>query len=241
MKKNKANSLSQSISWLLFAILFFTLFLFPNNNLDLGWHMKNGQNFFKTGQIVIDNLYSSTLPDYIFPNHSWLYDVIIYPIFQQFSFLGLSVTNALIGLASIILIIKLFKIPSSNTVVYSNMNILSRHPIFVHGFKSQNLSLLAMIYTVSLGDKILNHKLNKKDWITAPIIFLLWANLHGQFIIGLGYIALIILGLFIDNSHPKKLRKNKLYIIKVLKFATLISLPTLINPIGINNHLDSFR
>ena len=60
------------------ALLYFAVFIFSINlptDPDLGWHLKYGQYFFKTGEILRENIFSTMMPYYNWVNHSWASDV----------------------------------------------------------------------------------------------------------------------------------------------------------------------
>jgi hypothetical protein len=237
--------MKKKIILLLLAIITFGVFLFGNNNLDLGWHLKYGEIFWRTGILVKDNIFSQTLPNYQWPNHSWGYDLLIYPIFVKFGFIGLSVAGGLMGVGLIFLIKKLFKLKLIETLIVGGIGYLFWQSLWAHGFKAQIISLLGITYAVYLGEKIKKKKIIKNDWNLAALIFLVWANLHGQFMLGLGYLGLVFIGMIMEGfKSPGTLRGLSSFIKRMLlggKLIAFLGLITLINPYGWKNHLDSFR
>ena len=61
----------------------FLLSLNPLSDSDFGWHLKYGEYFFKTGQILRKNVFSLEMPDYRWVNSSWLTDVVTYYIYKM--------------------------------------------------------------------------------------------------------------------------------------------------------------
>jgi len=55
-------------------------------NLDIGWHLKNGEYLIKNGQIVDTNFYSTLMDGLEYVNLGWIIDGIIYLVFNSFSF-----------------------------------------------------------------------------------------------------------------------------------------------------------
>jgi len=243
-----------------FFILIFTLFLYPTNSTDLGWHLKYGEYFVKHGRLLKENTFSYSMPDFIWTNDSWVYDVLVYQIFTYFSFPGLAISGALVG---IILTIILFKLVKTNWQVFLIALIpfyIIVHTVFYHGFRAQVVSLVFLALTmwimhavtirskakIFLIDKQLLillrlkralYKINlliKWQYIALALLFLFWANWHGEFMVGLSYIGLVLLGKTADELTAKR----KLSTYKILLPIFLISLgASLITPFGIANFI----
>ena len=79
------------------AILYLAVFIFSINlptDPDLGWHLKYGQYFLKTGEVLRDNIFSTMMPYYNWVNHSWLSDILIYLVYLKSGFIGISLLGA---------------------------------------------------------------------------------------------------------------------------------------------------
>ena len=63
---------------------------------DLGWHLKYGEYFFQHGQILKENIFSTEMAGYYWPNTGWLSDLLTYQIFNGGGFLGLTIAAALV-------------------------------------------------------------------------------------------------------------------------------------------------
>src|SRR3989344_962853 len=78
-----------------FLIVFISSLYVPYDS-DLGWHLKYGEYFFKTGHILRDNTFSTLMPEFKWVNHSWGTDIISYAFYKPFGLWGLSILGALI-------------------------------------------------------------------------------------------------------------------------------------------------
>src|SRR3990170_4524986 len=77
-------------------LVIFLMSLYMPADTDLGWHLKYGEYFSKTGHFLSENILSLEMPGYRWPNISWLTDYITYSIYHQAGFLGLAIAGALI-------------------------------------------------------------------------------------------------------------------------------------------------
>src|SRR5438477_564316 len=92
-----------------FLVIFFAS-LYNSADLDLGWHLKYGEYFIKTGQILRDNTFSTIMPGFHYINTSWASDIIEYLAFAKLGFLGITLLGAAIITLTFIFFSKAFKL-----------------------------------------------------------------------------------------------------------------------------------
>ena len=88
----------------LLLLAFYGLFLAHKINLvtaDLGRHLKNGEDFFKTFSPLRTNYYSYTEPDFPVINHHWGSGAVFYLVWKWAGFEGLHVFFAAVSLATL--------------------------------------------------------------------------------------------------------------------------------------------
>jgi len=189
---------------ILFTILGTLILYKPPTDLDLGWHLQYGKQILETRQIPKTNTFSYTLPNYSWSNSYWFSQIVMYLIFSKLGYIGLSVITAgSIAFACVYFSKSLF----ASGVVYVGLTFfaLSVRPM---GFST--ILMLLMLY-------ILLKKPTAIKWL--PFLFILWANVHADFVLGL-----FILGIYTllhERFKPKA----------VLFFAACC-LTTLLNPYG---------
>lgn len=203
---------------------FLRAFLAPD--LDFGWQLKNGQALLSSGFFYKD-IYSYSMPSYPLALHSWLSEILMAIIFKYFNFAGLAFIFVSITLG---MLLGLFyylqknyprKFFSKAFVWYLSYLIASVTVIF--GFfyaRPQNLTWLLWTFFVVL---ITQKRLYLKFRLLLPILFLLWANLHGGFALPLFLLAFSV-GFEI-------LVRRKIDFIDVLVVISSFA-ATLINPYG---------
>lgn len=174
----------------------FYLTLQPPLDLDLGWHLRYGQYFFETGHVLKDNIISFVWPHYQWVQASWGFDVLLYQIYTHLGLLGISIVGAL--LTTLIFFLAVYPMHQHPLVLlFLAMVFLSiGSPLYASAFRSQTLSTLFFIIALIMTDryfqpeKIKSSIMDKLVYLL-PIVFLVWANMHGGFSLGLIFLILI--------------------------------------------------
>lgn len=211
-------------------VLVFISSLYISQDPDLGWHLKYGEYFFKTGQILRDNTFSTMMPDFKWPNVSWGTDLITYAIFSQSGFLGLTILSSLVVTLTFYFFSKVADLTFWDQALLFPLLLFFENPVISVSFRGQLLSILMLgilFYLITQYEK----NQTKKIFLAIPLI-LVWINLHGQSVLGLIlFLSWIILHLII----------KKLDGLKTLALVFVISVGvTFINPFGGGVYIDAF-
>lgn len=221
MKKIKPGSIILNI--IIYLGLFFIIFKYCITNLDVdfGWHLRVGkdimQNIFPRTDI-----YTFTHSGHSWVDHEWLADLLTYIIYQKTNFVFLAGCFSLIiislFLIETIIINKILKIPN-NILLFLAMFILLTVLVPFIAIRMQVLSWLGIIIVILI---LLQHYYqgNKIGLYFLPLLFLIWANLHGGFPLALTLLAIY----FFFTKKDKKTTA-------IIFF--LSCLTTLINPYGV--------
>lgn len=198
----------------LIFIIFFILFFIQSSVIldpDFGWHLRMG-NYILTYGIPKTDPFSYTMPSYPFIDHEWLSNVLIAKLYALG---GIPVLSALFSvIATAALFLPLLVAPKrwlSIPIVLTGFSLLE-----LSGIRNQEVSWL--FFSVILVIVFSKHYLKLRYFL--PIIFLMWANLHGAFVSGL-------LLLLIASAVKMFLKKIQLTDIFIVVLSILI---TLINP-----------
>lgn len=182
---------------------------------DFGWHLRLGQLILSNG-IPLTDPYSYTMPDYPYIDHEWLVNVLIYIIYSNLGILGLSAIFGLIATLSLVIAVpkKLF-----TWGIWPTLLGAAGFMVFV-GHRPQVFSWLFLSIIIRL---IYDSKLWQQYRLYLPIIFIVWANMHGGFALGLALLVLHIVYRFIIEKRWWPLDW-------IIVFSCLIA--TFINPYG---------
>lgn len=198
----------------IFTFIFFGIFfliLFQNGKFyldpDFGWHLKVGELILKSG-IPAHDTFSYTMPSYKYIYHDWLSDVLITRLYPLIGYTGLSAIYAAIATGALLI----------TTFIYRKLNMLpmiaaASFMLTPSGIRTQLITWLFLAILLLM----LSLNKNSKLKCLIPILFLLWVNLHGGFVLGL--LVLLLFAVF---------QTTKLFPILLLSI-----LATLINPYGI--------
>ncbi len=230
-------SLNKLFSFLVYSGLFLFL-LYAYRDFDFGWHYRYGEYFLKNGEILRKDIFSWTMEGYKWVNHSWGYDLLVYLIYNNFSFLGLSIAGALISLLAFIIGVWKFKLSYIEKAILAIFYSSLVSGVIWQGLRSQVLSLLFFSLLMNL---IFNLEGKKKKWIyfTFPLLFLFWANFHGSFILGI----IIFISLITSKLTLKAIFNLKTNLVLKWSLGSIFAslLATLINPFGILVYTEAIK
>lgn len=164
-------------------------FLFPLPLLDFWWHLKMGEIIATTHSIPHTDLFSFTAAGKPFIVQNWLSEVIYYGVYQLGGFPLLVFLNTLLLAAALLPVYLLCREATSRTKLAVFAAFVAAF-VYFGNMRPQVFSFLlfAIYYWVLDG-----YRFGRRDRLwTLPFLMMLWVNLHGAFIVGLGLIALYL-------------------------------------------------
>jgi hypothetical protein len=183
---------------------------------DFGWHLRMGEIIQKTG-IPKTDPFSYTMPSYPFVDHEWLTNVVIAKLYPLVGTKGLAVGFSF--LATLAILIQLpFPIKKWSFVPFA---LVAGSLLSFVGVRTQAIAWV--FFSILLF--IVLHKKTQKWRFMLPPLFILWANLHGGF--GIGVVTLFVVTL-VHIWEQRKILFGEI-IVLILCFAA-----TVINPYGIH-------
>jgi len=211
----------------------------PLSDGDFWFHLKTGEYIFKTGLIPRTDLFSFTNYGIPWIAHGWLSGVIFYGVYSRLGF------NALIFIFAVLTAVAFW-------IAYRRSN---AHP-FVRGFAMllgvwtvlPNIGVRPRVFTLlfaSIYLAVLNRYARRGTGrlicLLVPLM-VLWANLHGAFLIGLALVALTMLGILADAWCTGERLRPMLPRLGVLGLILLgCTLAALINPYGIGIYSETIE
>lgn len=203
-------------------VSFLSLFFFLQTCLgfidpDLGWHLRFGQLVMRGG-IPKTDPFSYSMPSYAFINHEWLTDIFLSKVYNAATLPALSFFFVCLALFSILL--HFTATPKTLWLSLLFVCVAFSLRMFI-GIRPQVFSwfLFSCLWFV-----IIDRKLWKIARYMIPLLFLLWANLHGGFPMGLALIFLIT----VSRQFTKKQEDKTTWILFIFSL-----MATLCNPYGL--------
>jgi hypothetical protein len=217
MKKTKYNFLA--IFFSLFLFFYFLLAIYVGYfelDPDFGWHLQMGKIILKSG-IPKNDPFSYTMSSFPFIDHEWLSNIFLFLTNKYLGKLFLSIFFSTILFLTLYL--RLPKRTSLNSKLITCFLILNTI-LFIFGIRLQVISWLLLAIILNFFNQKTSIYLKKGIWFL-PFLMLIWVNLHGSFIMGLGLIFIKTIFIFFE----KKTNKIKNFLIFLFSF-----LSTLTNP-----------
>lgn len=175
--------------WMAFILIFGMAARTPLDS-DLWWHLRAGEETLRQGRPLTVDLFSSTRYGETWINHSWLSQLGMYGLFKVGGYFGLG-----FGVAAIATLSMLF--------VYLQMQGNAILKAFILVFASTIASmvwsprpqLISLILFGFLSYLLYLYKWKRRNYLwMLPVLFLLWANLHGGYVLGLLIIGTLVAG-----------------------------------------------
>ena len=194
-------------------------------DIDLWGYMSFGKLFWDTGSFPYYDPFSYTAKGQPWVYHEWLTGVLLYRVFDLFGETGLQILRYLVGFSTAGLVYATARLRGAD-MLSSAFGLLYASIAFGIGYSPVRAQIFTY-FLFMLTVYILESAQKKERW--AYLIFLipihlLWCNLHGGFIAGIGLVAIYTFGQMLLR------RPFSPYLFALL--GSVIS--TLINPYGIS-------
>lgn len=206
-------------------------FLLKLRLVDFWWHLKAGEIIITNRAIPRTDLFSFTAAGQPFILQNWLVEVIYYGAYKAGGLALLVALNALLLVAALLPIYHLCR-QATNQLKLSVITALLPAVLLLYfgSVRSQvfSFALFSAFYWV-----LSMYRSRRRDVLWAlPLLTIVWVNVHGAFVLGLGLIGLFLVcemarrlayGDTRDTLPPAELRKLGLFLV-------LSAAATLINP-----------
>ncbi len=216
---------NELFKYVLISFLCLLLACFSNDyDYDLFARLIVGEHFFSNGWITYQDFLSYT-PTHLWYDHEWGASVIFYFFYKLFGAFGLILIQAILMFFTIFFIIKTQRLQK-----HAFPTSLFLIAIFALFYNHLNPSIVRchlfsfMFFSVFLYILEKNRKTSSNVVWLIPILIVIWNNIHGGVVSGLGMIFLYIVSAILTKSPIKKL-------LSILCISTIL---LCINPYGID-------
>src|SRR6478735_7311404 len=195
----------------LFVMLFARAAQAPAQN-DTWWHLRSGQDIWR-GVLPTVERWSFTARGHAWPDHEWLSEAIFYPLHRMGGMPLLALLVACVTTATFALVWRLMVGPvlRRGALVFLTLPVT----LIVASLRPHVFSLLLLVVTVTL--------LAHARFALLPLVFLLWANLHGAVVVGGVVVAAVLITAFVwERARSRSL----------VVWAGLAGVATLLTPLG---------
>jgi hypothetical protein len=168
------------------------------SDTDLWGHLKCGEYFFQHGAILKTYFYNCSWPDFPYMNHEWLFQAVIYRVYEFSGEWGLVALQVTLVLASFWLLYRILRIYTDNIplisfilflgIIASSHRFALRPQHFTYVFF---LSFLFSLHRYQRGDR-------KFAWLMPPVM-VIWANMHAESLWGI-----VVPGIFVAAEYLRR-------------------------------------
>jgi len=171
------------------ALLAAALALVPFESHDLWWHLRAGELILESGRVPAHNTFSFTAPSFPWITHEWLAELLFFWVFDRLGPAALVALKALlVGLTFGVVCWTAWR-ESGNAWVAGAVTVIAAQAArFVFDIRPHLFTLLGLALLLA----VLSHDRRRGGRLCYALVplFLVWANLHSGFIVGLGGLAL---------------------------------------------------
>lgn len=225
------------------GLLFLFLARLPLWHSDIWDHLNYGRQMFQAGQIARTEPLLTVCEGVRMVNLPWLSQLALTLIERSAGITGLQFISALLGAASLLVISlqtsRVGRSGLSGLFAAVSFYWVNRHELGV--LRPQLFGLL--LACVLLAWIFSRPRRFRAAWVGVPLLFVLWANLHGSFVVGLMFLGLAAVGRAGDllrASRSLKLVFRDPELHRWLLLLQLSAAAVLINPFGLAAYAEVF-
>lgn len=175
----------------------------PGPPSDVWWQMSAGRYIVQNGSLPHTDMLTHTVAGQPWVVHEWLWEILMFALYAAWGYPGLMALRIVVLLPAIVLITWVcFRrggqpLPVLATVL---IGILAIGPVVNDRPQMNGMLFLAVLLAL-----IEQARHGRARWLwLAPVVMLVWANVHGSYIMGLG-----LLGLYLVSLLPHWLSQRR--------------------------------
>jgi hypothetical protein len=204
--------------------------MLPIEDPDIWWHLRTGQWIVAHGHVPIEDPFSVYGAGKPWIAYSWLFELLVYGLHKYFGLTGLitfTVTMSLAIAVTIHLLLRRARLPFVTEVILLAVIFTSLKPLL-----SPRPWLFSILFTAIELILIvtLRRSRNLLAFVLLPAVFLLWANVHIQFLYGLAVLGVLIMESLCSRLNLLHRDGDALRVTHASLLFGLCFVATLINP-----------
>jgi hypothetical protein len=206
---------------------------------DIGWHIRNGEHILATRSVPQADYFSYTMAGRPWYAWEWLYDAIIAGVHSYAGLNGVVLFGAFIFALTFALLFRFTLKSSGSLPAAMGLTFLSLTAASSHLLGRPHL--VTWLFTLLWFEWLdLFQRGQRKRLLALPFLMLLWANLHGGFLLGVALLALF-LAANLWTRFTASCRECRLHASQRLGYLSIVLLlslaATLVTPYGYRLHL----
>jgi len=188
---------------------------------DFWWLLRAGRDIWHTGHVPLTDHYSYTAAGRDWPNHEWLWEATAYALH---SVGGMPLVALMVGVAVSVTLWALLRLSRATGYVVPLVLLLLVPVVSVSWtMRPQVTSLMLFALTMLV--------LARERYLLVPPLFLLWANLHAQVVMG-GVLLTITTVVAAVRWLRSRSDDDRARLVRLAGTTALAAAATLLNPLG---------
>ena len=160
---------------------------------DVWWHLRLGQWILANHRVPTTEMFAYTAQGSPFTTHEWLSEVVFAALFGAGGLLLVALAMGAVAWGALLLTALRGRLRGAGPYAIALGTALgakAAQPVL--GSRPQVFTFALLCLTLWLADTYLRRG-GRRVWLL-PALFVLWANLHAGFVVGLGFLALVVAG-----------------------------------------------
>jgi hypothetical protein len=174
---------------LLFVAIATAACLMPAQH-DTWWLLRAGHDMWATHRVLLTDTYSHTVFGAAWPNHEWLSQLLFYAIYAIGGLPLLTLAAAAVVTAAWAIVWVETRGAAKSKFMMTAFVLATATTTW--SLRAQVLSLLLAVSTAAL--------LRRRNYLWLPLLFWVWANLHGAVLLGVLLLAASLFAAFFEDS-----------------------------------------
>ena len=174
---------------------------------DMWWHLSVGSWIVQNRSFPHNGIFSHSAATRPWMAYSWGYELLLSRAYDWFSFIGMGIFGTLLTIAVALAIFRMLYRISGRFWAAWGLSVVV-YAAFLFNIAPRPVFLSVILFTVTLTllfEAQRNGRVQLLYWL--PLVFLVWANIHIQFIYGLAVVGLFA-GINFLQQIPMRLRAH---------------------------------
>jgi hypothetical protein len=177
---------------------------------DTWWHLRTGEEIWRTGSVQLRDSFSHTVNGGYWPNHEWLSQVVFFGLYRAGGLPLFTAAAALLVSATWWMVWSLTEGHPTRRLVLVSLAVIP---------SAMAWSLRPQLFTLFLV-ALMTSLVVRRRYGYLPLLFLMWANLHGAVVLG---IALLVGSIAAAALHERRLPRGLLVSSALCLVATVMT------------------
>jgi hypothetical protein len=213
----------------------------PGPPSDVWWQMSTGRYIVEHGALPTEDIFTYTCAGHPWVVHEWAWEIVMFTLYQAWGYAGLMALRVAVFLPAVLMVTWLCfqrggrELPVLATVL---VGVLAVSPVI-----NDRPQMTGMLFLTALLLLIEQARRGRPRWLwLAPVVILLWTNIHGSYIMGLGLLFLHLVSLVPQWQRQRRAGKALSPVPQLVIGVFLVAgAAVLLNPHGLDGALYPLR